>query len=224
MARLVGSLRTLRAEFDRTYPGRDTDSDGWIGDARHARSESDHNPDGRGLVHGLDVDADLGAADPAAMDRQVAHQVDRHATGADDRLTYVIWCPRSGPRKGKPTIWSARRGWRPKDYTGTNRHDKHAHFSATDDPKREDSTRAWHVEDIVLTKDDENKIREIVAEELEKFGGADGDPGPRIYSRDGLNAVVERRTDDIINRLKRIEAGLPAQPAAATKAAGGKAS
>lgn len=225
MARLVNSLKTLRSETDRAYPRRGTDSDGWIGDQPHARTKSDHNPDERGLVHGLDVDADLDPDDPAAMDRLVAHQVERHRTGADDRLTYIIWCPRTGERAGKSTIWSARRGWRPKDYTGSNRHDKHAHFSATYDPGREDSVRSWHVEDIVFTKKDEETVRAIVREELIKFGQGDGDPGPREYSRDGLNTVVERRTDDIIRRLKRIEDALPAPtppPAAAKTTGAGK--
>lgn len=219
MATLVKCLRVLRSEVDAAYPDRRKDSDGWIGNLRHARTKSDHNPDGRGLVHAIDLDADLVPGDPYAMDRLVAHLVDRHASGADNRLTYIIWKPRSGPRAGRSTIWSARRGWKPKDYTGSNDHGGHAHVSGDDTPARENSGRSFHVEDIVFTKDDEKKIREIVREELITFARGDGDPGPREYSRDGLATVVERRTDDIIRRLKRIEEALPDTPAPPATAA-----
>lgn len=157
--RLVASLVSLRTEFNRVFPGRPTGSDGWIGDAKHARTDSDHNPDSRGLVHALDVTAFDGLVD--VVDEVVA----RHRAGHDRRLTYVIFCPPGG----EPTIWSARRGWRPKEYTGSNRHDKHAHFSADDDPALESSTKSWHLEDAMpITPKDIEAIADLVVEKLTK--------------------------------------------------------
>jgi len=35
----------LRDQIDTWYPDRRSTSDGWIGDARHSATKSDHNPD-----------------------------------------------------------------------------------------------------------------------------------------------------------------------------------
>ena len=62
MAKLCKAGRQLREMIDDLYPDRDRRSDGWIADARHiAKGNSDHIPDARGIVRGLDIDADLAA-------------------------------------------------------------------------------------------------------------------------------------------------------------------
>jgi hypothetical protein len=229
MATLVRSLTTLRAELNRLYPGRDKSSDGWIGDAAHARTESDHNADSRGLVHAFDADADLDPDDPEAMDRVVDYTVDRHRAGRDRRLTYVIWCPRSGPRKGVPTIWSARRGWKPKDYTGSNRHDKHAHFSADDIPALENSGAGWHLEDTMpLTPKDIDDIADKVVEKLTKPYAVKQDAElENILGRAALTQPVPNRfrgkrtdayvlLDDLAAAVQKLQETPPTTPARAS--------
>lgn len=158
---LVPCLVQLRTEFNRIAPGRDKGSDGWIGDPAHQATKSDHNPDSRGLVHAIDVDRDL----RAGLDMQdvVDHLVARCRSGAEKRLTYVIYNGR---------IWSASRGWTARAYTGSNPHDKHAHFSAGDTPAREASTASWHLEDLVaLTEADKDFIRALFERTAQPDGG-----------------------------------------------------
>ena len=58
----------LREQIDDYFPDRDRKSDGWIGDARHSASKSDHNPDYSNknsqwaYVRAIDIDKDLGGA------------------------------------------------------------------------------------------------------------------------------------------------------------------
>jgi hypothetical protein len=174
--RLVPSLASLRSEFDRVFPGRKKGKDGSIGDEAHARTESDHNPDGRGLVHAIDVTADLGGT---PMIDVIDEVVSRCRSGAEKRLTYIIFCPPGG----EPTIWSARRGWKPKTYTGSNRHEGHAHFSADDAPALENSQKPWHLEDAMALSPEDKKW--LTAEIKREVGalvkatdleGADGKP------------------------------------------------
>jgi hypothetical protein len=153
MATLVPCLVALRAEFNRNFPARDKTSDGWIGDTAHQQGTSDHNPDGRGLVHAIDVDKDL-RAPGATMQDCVDEVVRRHRAGTDNRLTYVIFNRR---------IWSASRGWAVRDYTGENPHDKHAHFSAGSVPARENNRASFGVEDIMTQADRDDIVRRTTA-------------------------------------------------------------
>lgn len=155
---LVPCLVDLRGEFNDLAPGRDRASDGSIGDAAHRASSSDHNIDdgpdqGRTPnedadsdpeVHAIDVDADL--RKPGwSMERAVQIIVGRHRSGADDRLQNVIYNRR---------IWSASWGWTERDYTGSNPHDKHAHFGSRYTTAAENNDRRpWG-----LLADDEGEI------------------------------------------------------------------
>lgn len=60
--RVASSLLVLRSQVDALWPGRRKDSDGTIGDANHALSDSDHNPwvkDGlMGVVTAMDITHD----------------------------------------------------------------------------------------------------------------------------------------------------------------------
>lgn len=160
MATLIPSLVTLRAEFNQLCPDRDKASDGWIGDEAHQGTTSDHNPDARGLVHAIDVDADLKLSDLTMAD-VVGFLVGRCRAGAERRLRYVIF---------NRVIYSANNGWQPKAYTGTNPHQKHAHFSGSYDPVLERSTIPWHLEEIPvsLTAADKQWIKDVVVDEVAK--------------------------------------------------------
>jgi hypothetical protein len=175
MAVLIPSLVRLRAEFNEVAPGRDTASDGWIGNAVHQGEVSDHNPDETGKVpirdpdrvnevHAVDVDDDLRQSD-LTMEKVVQFLLARCRTGAETRLRYMIYNRR---------IWEAGNDWRLRAYTGPSAHTEHAHFSASYVSAREADTRSWKLEDIpmALTAADKSwisgeiktQVRAIVAE------------------------------------------------------------
>lgn len=143
---LVPCLDVLRDEFNLLGPGRDHASDGSIGNAAHAASESDHNPDETGAtgtedadsrneVHAIDVDDSgpwIGGFD---FDEGVELIRQRHAGGRDSRLQNII---RNGRIASRSWGWT----WRP--YTGSNGHYEHAHFSARyDTGALEDDRGPW---------------------------------------------------------------------------------
>ncbi|MEV6345279.1 hypothetical protein [Actinoplanes sp. NPDC051851] len=141
---LVPCLVTLRTEFNRLAPDRDHASDGSIGDAAHASSSSDHNPDETGAtpyedadakneVHAIDVDSDLRRSG-WTMKRAVDVIVGRHRAGKDDRLQNVIY-----NRKIASRSW----GWTWRDYDGSSPHTEHAHFSARYTTAQESDTSPW---------------------------------------------------------------------------------
>ena len=118
--RLSKALIQLREQADDSYPDRKRDSDGTIGDARHATRKSDHNPDVHsGFVRAIDLDADFEKSSSTAA--YVADQI-RIAAKSDKRIAYVIF-----NRK----IASARSLWKWRKYTGVNPHTKHIHVSFT---------------------------------------------------------------------------------------------
>jgi len=79
----------MREQADDAYPDRKRDSDGTIGDAKHASRKSDHNPDVRtGYVRALDLDADFDKSPSTAA--YLADQI-RIAARTDKRISYVIF-------------------------------------------------------------------------------------------------------------------------------------
>lgn len=115
--RLARGLEHLRAQVNAKWPSRSKESDGSIGDEHHSSRLSDHNPDGSGVVHAIDITHDpKGGFDSYAFaDMLLAKQ--------DLRLKYVISNRRigSGPAGPAPGAW--------RKYTGANPHDHHCHVS-----------------------------------------------------------------------------------------------
>ena len=108
----------LRDQIDTWYPDRRTTSDGWIGDARHSASKSDHNPDGI-WVRAVDINSLLESSDSLAP--YLADQI-RIAAKTDKRISYVIYNRR---------ICSKILNWRWRKYSGINPHKRHIHISFT---------------------------------------------------------------------------------------------
>jgi hypothetical protein len=128
-------LITLRDALNRHWPRRDHTTDGFIGDARHAATKSDHNPDPTsnppGCVRGGDYDADgIDAAFVAEHLRQLGDAGDR-------RLAYVIY-----NRKITAPDFSH---W--MTYTGEDPHTGHIHVSTAPAGDRDDSP--WPFLDVV---------------------------------------------------------------------------
>lgn len=145
-AKLVNCLVVLRSEVDEIAPERDRSSDGWIGDSAHQSGTSDHNNDETGNVpihdadsteevHAIDIDVDL-RVPGLTMAMIVAFLVGRCRAGLEKRLRYIIF---------NRTIWSASWGWTAREYTGSNDHTKHAHFSASYDTAKEADGSAWEL-------------------------------------------------------------------------------
>jgi hypothetical protein len=226
---LVPCLVQLRTEFNRIGPGRDRSSDGSVADAAHvaggnsdhipdeeAAALRDHDADSKNEVHALDVDDSGPWPDGFSMERAVQHLLARCRSGAERRLTYVIYERR---------IWSASRGWVQRAYTGANPHDKHAHFSASYETAREASTASWHLEELVAVTDAEI---EKIATRVEQKVWNHTEPNPydngaterrmggdlrMMEYRDDQRALatnVTRLDQQVIPALARIEAHLAA--------------
>jgi hypothetical protein len=150
MAILAPSLARLRSDFNVAFPNRDKTTDGWIGDARHRESTSDHNPDDTpgsrsattdadnvAEVRGLDLDKDLrdprGTTLQAVVDRIIRTERDRR------RLRYVIFRRRIASRNAGWFKADGSINWQP--YSGDNTHDEHAHFSG--DPAYDNDNAPW---------------------------------------------------------------------------------
>jgi hypothetical protein len=108
----------FRDQVDFAFADRVKRLDGWIGDLRHQSRVSQHNPNDRGEVCALDIDARLSEEQGVAI--YLADQIRLAAKQGDRRILYVIFM-------GK--ICSAKSLWRWKKYRGLNPHSKHLHIS-----------------------------------------------------------------------------------------------
>lgn len=139
---LAPSLAALFREVDARWPHRDHGSDGAKGDAAHAGTQSDHNPDwsAGGVVRAIDVDKD-----GIVVDDLLA------AVVGDHRVWYVIWNRR---------IASATYGWVWKPYAGSNPHTGHVHISIKHTYAAETDRSSWLTKeaDMPLTDADVEKI------------------------------------------------------------------
>ena len=123
MARLVAGGVTLRNQVNKRWVRRDKRSDGWLGDAAHKARVSDHNPDSRGLVHALDIDADLDPKDPGAAQR-LANQIVAYAASGipgANRIKYVVFNDQIASGTYANSMWK----WRGSGYG----HMHHIHVS-----------------------------------------------------------------------------------------------
>jgi hypothetical protein len=121
--RPVAGITTLRKQIDRRWPKRDRRSDGVIGNREHASRASDHNPDSRGLVHALDIDADLDPKDPKAAQR-LANQIVAYAASGipgSNRIKYVVFNDFLASGTYANSMWT----WRKGNYG----HEHHIHVS-----------------------------------------------------------------------------------------------
>ena len=142
--RLAKSLETLRNQVNAAYPNRSKVSDGTIGDAAHAASASDHNPNRNGVVCALDLTHDPARGfDAHALAEHL--RVNRHPN-----LRYVI---------SNARIAGAHTGWQWRPSVG---HYQHCHISVGTHGVGDgqtydnyDSTQAW---DIGIKKGDSGMI------------------------------------------------------------------
>ncbi len=111
----------LREQIDDSFPDRDRTSDGWIGDTRHAARKSDHNPDEQGWVRAIDVDKDLHKGSKPDLMPDLVDQLRLACKSkSEKRISYIIF---------DGLIYSSILNWKPRKYTGANKHQKHVHIS-----------------------------------------------------------------------------------------------
>jgi hypothetical protein len=117
----------LRNQIDDCYGERDRRSDGWIGDAKHAGTKSDHNPSLPDyIVRALDVDSDLSSHKSESI--YLANQIRLYAKAEKPkRIAYII----HNHKIASPIL-----NWRWRKYSGSNPHTSHIHISFT--PKGDD--------------------------------------------------------------------------------------
>lgn len=128
--RLVAAGVTLRRQVDQAFPRRDRRSDGWIGDKAHQARKSDHNPDSRGWVHALDIDADLYGPKRPGPGREAAflladqlREYARKKKPGSERLKYIVYQGQICSGTYANTFWT----WRGSGYG----HYAHVHVSFT---------------------------------------------------------------------------------------------
>lgn len=212
---LVPCLEALRGEFNALSPNRDKASDGSVGDTSHAGNASDHNPDesgntndedsdSRNEVHAIDVDAS--GPWPNGMTMRAATRLiaDRHRSGKDNRLQGVIW--------DREICWEPQWQWKP--YSGSNPHDKHAHFSAWyDTGGRENDTSSFGL--VEQWGDDMPSVDEIWNEPFADPYDTSANPR-KVKAKDWLRYVpsdadvknVGKKVDTVNGKLDQLLAQL----------------
>ena len=130
MATWAPCLKQFKAEYDARKPGRNTSSDGWIGDSAHQKRKSDHNPNKKGVVTAGDFTT-IGWDHSEIM--SIIDKVKR-----DWRTAYVIY---------QGTIWNRRNGFKAAKSSG---HENHFHISTLNylniglDMGEEVMVKAWN--------------------------------------------------------------------------------
>ena len=176
---LAKSLETLRNQVNAQWPKRDKSSDGTIGDAAHAVTKSEHNPDPSGAVRAWDCDKDL------SSNVTVKVLVDALVAGRDPRILYIIWngrMIRSYAKTGIPA-------WTWSTYTGKNAHKEHMHISVVESQALYNSTRPWNLAGMSTTPQEaQHDVRWLQA----KLGViADGQVGPKTI--EAMIKYVEKK-------------------------------
>lgn len=177
--RLARALEKLRSQVNAQWPKRGKGSDGSVGDTSHGARKSDHNPDGAGIVHAIDITHDpKNGFDSYAFADMLLKKQDR-------RIKYIISNRRigSGPQGPSAGVW--------RKYTGSNPHDHHCHISVVSGPAG-DATDPWDIGGSISPSPDVMDTYVPPPATLRK-----GARGPQVQTMQGrLNAHGEKLTVD----------------------------
>jgi Putative peptidoglycan binding domain len=127
--RLAKSLIVLRNQVNGLAPERSKSDDGTIGDAAHAATSSDHNPNSAGVVCAIDFTHDPSGGFDSYKFAEMLRQT------RDSRIQYVISNGRIWNATVSPYLWRA--------YTGANKHDRHVHISVKQNAAIYDKETQW---------------------------------------------------------------------------------
>lgn len=113
---LAPSLIVLRDQINKAAPGRNKKKDGTIGDAAHAASKSEHNPNEQGIVRAMDITCDpANGVDCGKLAEDIITELDRRGVRG-----YVIFNRRIRSTYVSPGKWRAFKG---------DPHSEHVHVS-----------------------------------------------------------------------------------------------
>lgn len=129
---VVPPLLEGRSQVDQRFPNREKGAEGTIGNLAHAGSASSHNPDKTGHpefadgdakdeVRAWDCDKDLRDTHGVTMEQLVQHWVTLARAGKMPWIRYIIFAGR---------IWHRKNNFETRTYTGSNKHNDHAHINA----------------------------------------------------------------------------------------------
>ena len=199
---VIPCLLALRDEYNALSPNRDKGADGTIGDSSHT-SSSDHTPDEDSSklenkdsdhaneVHALDIDSSGPWPDGRSFKDIFLDVVDLerekwNAPSDKCRLNYAIF-----DRK----IYDKDNDFQPADYTGSDPHTNHAHFSARYETSCEEDCRPWGVMGDDVTPEDIEAIAKAVWTRKLKnpLYGKGGD------TRESINAEDFQRYPDVLH-------------------------
>lgn len=210
---LAPSLAELREQINTAWPSRSKASDGTIGDAAHAATKSEHNPDAQGVVRAFDI-----THDPVHGPHGTTLAM-KLVGSRDPRILYVIWnrrIARSYPKPGIPA-------WTWSRYTGADPHTNHVHLSVVSDG-RANSTTPWR---ISATPTEEDPLAQFTDDDL-KANAAEGVWGAEVGRSDITAGVMLQRIYAVLANpdvlADKVAAKLsttaydPADPAAVKKA------
>lgn len=158
--RVARSLEVLRDQINAAFPRRNKASDGTIGDAAHATSVSDHNPDSVGVVRALDITHD--PASGCDIDRLT----DELVASRDLRISYLI---------ANGLITGPNYGWVWARYDGDDPHTNHLHLSVVADG-RADDPHPWSIG--AATPGEDGAVISLI-----RWQGS-----PHVFLTDGLTA------------------------------------
>lgn len=170
---LAKSLDTLRTQLNSTYPFRSKASDGTIGDAAHALTPSEHNPDRNGVVRAIDI-----TQDPAhGLDiQQLANSL---VASRDSRILYLV---------ANKRIISPASNWQWQAYGGADPHTNHIHLSVNDNHA---NTNLWKIgEQETMTPYALNLLSQIA------WNAAVNGSDPFVTSYTGKD--IERVLEDVL--------------------------
>ena len=126
--RLAKSLDQLRRQVNAAYPNRSKYADGTIGDAAHARTDSEHNPNSAGVVRAIDITHDpTNGVQGQRLANDVIAELDRRGVRG-----YVIHAGRIRSTYVQRGVW--------RRYGGSNPHNTHVHVSVLNGY---DNTATW---------------------------------------------------------------------------------
>ncbi len=151
-------LTTWRAAVSEEYPKRSRRSDGTLGDARHAASVSEHNPDRDGSVDAWDMDVNLLGSKDSDGNAAEDEAIEALKAEFQKQKGAQLWI-HNGQIANKDLGH-----WRRRPYHGRNAHQHHVHWQS--DPDYEKRAFTGELDDDIVVSAINEKSRLAVPSKI----------------------------------------------------------